>query len=77
MTTVERFQGVLSRRKIEWPEGSVEDVWLQDLRLDSIEMMGLVVDLEDEFRVILDQRTLLELRTIADLLRTLDRLGAK
>lgn len=41
--------------------------WLQDLGLDSIATMGLVVDIEDEFDVVLDQTTLLGLKTIADL----------
>lgn len=47
--------------------------WLQDLGLDSIAMMGLVVDIEDEFDVVLDQSTLLGLETIADLTAWLDR----
>ena len=41
--------------------------WLQDLGLDSIATMGLVVDIEDEFDVVLDQTTLLGLKTIAEL----------
>lgn len=49
------------------------DSWLQDLGLDSIAMMGLVVDVEDTFGVVLDQRTLFELRTVADLVRWIDQ----
>jgi acyl carrier protein len=39
----------------------------EDLALDSLTLMGLVVNLEDHYRVILDETDATGIRTIADL----------
>lgn len=74
MTTRDRLHALLTNHLPTARDTELTGtVWLQDLGLDSIAMMGLVVEVEDHFDVVLDQRTLLDLRSIDDLVTWLDQ----
>ncbi|NOU31445.1 MAG: acyl carrier protein [Polyangiaceae bacterium] len=52
-----------------------EEVSLVSLAIPSVEMIGVVIDLEDRLGRVIDQTQMYELRTVADLVHALDADG--
>jgi len=53
-------------------EADPASVTLQSLGIPSVEMIGIVIELEDTFNEPIDQSRLHELRTVADLVSALE-----
>jgi len=49
-----------------------EEVSLLSLEIPSVEMIGIVIDLEERFGRAIDERRVHELRTVADLVHALE-----
>ncbi len=49
-----------------------EEVSLQSLAIPSVEMIGIVIELEDQFGRVIDEARVHDLRTIADVVRALE-----
>lgn len=59
------------------PEGiGLETDLYEALRLDSLRLLTLVAELENRFKVILEEGDEVELKTVADLVALLERRGA-
>jgi acyl carrier protein len=63
-------------RELGRPDLSPEARLLDDLHLDSMELTVLAVELEDHFRLKISEEDVAEVRTVADLARTLAALLA-
>jgi acyl carrier protein len=48
-------------------------VSLHDLAIPSVDMIGIVIELEERFGRIIDESQMYELRTLADLVRALEQ----
>lgn len=49
-----------------------EEVSLQSLAIASVDMIGIVIELEDRFGRVIDETRVFELVTVADLVRSLE-----
>lgn len=77
MTRDAILQGVaeVARRHLGWHEALTPEMRLvEDLRLDSVRLLTLAAEVENRFRVLLDEEEELRLETVGDLL---DVLAAK
>ena len=70
MTRAAILEGIaeVARRHLDW-QGAVTPAMrlVEDLRLDSIRLLTLAAEVENRFRVILDEEDELRLETVGDL----------
>jgi acyl carrier protein len=74
MTREAILQGVaeVARRHLGWHGSLTPDMRLvEDLRLDSVRLLTLAAEVENRFRVLLDEEEELGLETVGDLLEVL------
>ncbi len=53
-------------------DANPSEVSLQSLGIPSVEMIGIIVDLEDRFDCMIDESRLYEISTLADLVRFIE-----
>jgi acyl carrier protein len=76
MTRDEILQGIeaVARAHLEWPERLSPDLDLiEDLELDSLGLLTLAVEVENHFRICLEQEDEAQIRTVADLVAVVER----
>lgn len=76
MTRDEILRGIeaVAREHLDWPGGLTPDLGLiEDLELDSLGLLTLAVEVENHFRICLEEQDEAEIQTIADLVAVVER----
>ena len=78
LETVETVQGLLRSRgrlsfRVLRREFSLSDDEFEDLELDSLRLLTLAVEVENRFRICLDQEDEANIRTVSDLMEIVHR----
>jgi acyl carrier protein len=73
--TLERLQNLIARRMN--PPGDRDqihaDATLRDLGFDSLSKIEVVIEVEEDFGIVIDDDTLDEIETVGDLVKAVDR----
>ncbi len=72
MTVLGQIDKIAKQNGITFKRSNL-NVTLKDLGIDSLEMMGLIVNIEESLGVILDDDTLNHLKTLNDLVNAFEK----
>jgi acyl carrier protein len=74
-TTLERVQGILTKQKSLAPERITPESTLESLGLDSLDLIELLFEVEDEFKIRIPQdgSTALQTATVQDVIDTIQK----
>ncbi len=72
MTVLGQIEKIAKQNGITFKKTNL-NLTLKDLGIDSLEMMGLIVNIEDSLGVTLDDETLNQLKTLNDLVNAFEK----